>query len=74
MMISEPPEYDPIAVWQNQTERTAVSMDDVLRSAHRLEAKNRRDRLVFGIALSLHLAVSITEDFAGIKTSIWRIE
>jgi len=44
-MISEPPEYDPIAIWQNQQKHVPPSFQDILMRARRFEARNRREFL-----------------------------
>src|SRR5262245_40322240 len=70
-MISEPPNYDPIAVWQSQTEHTAPTLEEVLKRAGQFKAKNRRGTFIFAVAFILHLGISLTEDFAGYAASIW---
>ena len=70
-MISEPPEYDPIAIWQNQQKHVPPSFQDILMRARRFEARNRRGVLIFSTALILHIAVSIVEDLSGTKSRIW---
>ena len=70
-MISEPPEYDPITVWQSQRQHDVPSQQDILRRSREYEAKIRRASVIFGVALLLHLALSITEDIGGFKGRIW---
>ena len=70
-MIPEPPNHDPLAVWQSHTDVAVPSLQEILARAAGFEAKTRRRSLFFWIAAALYLAVSITEDFAGVKGSIW---
>src|SRR5262245_41362694 len=70
-MILEPPNYDPIAVWQSQTEHSAPTLEEICRRARQFNARNRRDALIFAAAFILHFAISLTEDFAGVSASIW---
>jgi hypothetical protein len=70
-MILEPPDYDPITVWQSQTEHSAPTLEEILKRADQFKAKNRRGTFIFAVAFILYLGISLTEDFAGIKASIW---
>jgi hypothetical protein len=70
-MISEPPEYDPVTIWQSQAPQSVPSLEDVLMRSRRFQTQNRRHALIFSIALGLHLFVSIAEDLAGTKSTIW---
>jgi hypothetical protein len=70
-MISEPPNYDPITVWQSQTEHSTPALEDVLKRAHQFKAKDRRAAFIFGAAFILHIAISLTEDFAGVEGRLW---
>src|SRR5262245_21672090 len=68
-MMGGPPDYDPRTVWQNQKEHAAPSLEEIMTRAEEFRRKSRRGAHVFWIALLLHLAVSVAEDFAGIK--VW---
>src|SRR5262245_53491517 len=70
-MILEPPDYDPITVWQSQTEHSAPTLEAILKRADQFKAKNRRGTFIFALAFILYLGISITEDFAVIKAGIW---
>ena len=70
-MISEPPDYDPITVWQNQKEHSAPSLEQILMRANKFKAKNRRGAFIFGLAFGLHLAVSVAQDAAGMRGIWW---
>jgi hypothetical protein len=72
-MILDPPNYDPITVWQSQTEHSTPRQEELLRRAGQFKATNRRGSLVFAMAFILHLGISLTEDFAGVRASIWWI-
>jgi hypothetical protein len=70
-MIADTPEFDPIAVWQGQASPSAPLVEDITERARAFEARNRRRAIVFGLALGLHLAVSLVEDARVAKGSIW---
>jgi hypothetical protein len=70
-MIAEPPEFNPIAVWRNQTVPPAPSLEAIAARARAFAAKNRRHTLIFSIALALHVTVSVIEDATVAKGSIW---
>ena len=70
-MIPEQPNHDPLAVWQSRKDDAVPSLQEISARAGEFKAQNRRRSLIFWIAAALYLAVSITEDFAGIKRNIW---
>jgi hypothetical protein len=70
-MIAE--EFNPITVWQSQTSLPAPTMEQIDMRARSFERKNRRRNLVFCIALSMHLGVSLVEDATDAKGAIWWI-
>ena len=64
--------YDPIVIWQRETESIAVPPPTEIQSREqRFRAKRRLDFAIFLAAITLHLAVSLLEDFSGSNGSIW---
>src|SRR5262245_61954261 len=71
-MNPELPKLDPLAIWQSHSADHAVpSLREISARAGEFEAKTRRRSLHFWIAAALYLAASITEDFGGVKGTIW---
>jgi tellurite resistance protein TehA-like permease len=70
-MISEPPNYDPVALWQKHSEFTPPSLQDMRRRADNFDAEIRRGRMIFATALVLHLAMSLLPNLTGLRTSFW---
>ena len=70
-MTNQPPDFDPIAVWQNTREHSAPSLEELMDRANQLRERQRRDGLIFVIAFVLHLVVSLGEDFLGIEGNLW---
>jgi hypothetical protein len=71
IMSDEHPEYDPKALWQQESEHARLSMEEIVARSEELKRKNRRDMATFSVALLLYAAISITEDISNIEGNLW---